>query len=220
MFGPIFERRYFSNHWQAISVTTGSASGIFLMFSGMKTSSTAQSGIENGRQWFAGIICGQRLDDEVTMVDALLVRGLGCGHEMGMDLGSPFRSGATDHLSHHYQSTRREFSIVIVSRKLGVAHEMQKAMEFLMHSRLKPGHVGVATERGIGNQSAETNANPSLFRFIAGGLRDERVEVNLVEAVCEFSNPLIRRHLQGLVCIPQEMHPAELVDHPFTGPRP
>ena len=120
----------------------------------------------------------QGLDDEVGVVDPLFVGGLGGGHEVGVDFGSAFGSGAADDLAHHDECAGGQFSAVVMGRNIGIAHEVQKPVELLHTTSLKPGHVGMFRDLGVGDDAAEADANSALHRFIFGRLCDQGVGVD------------------------------------------
>ena len=160
---------------------------------------------------------GQDIDDEVCVIDSLFVRGLGCGHEMGVDLGTALGSGSTYDLTHHHKGAGGQLAAVIVGRNVGIIQEMQQTVEFLLTSSLKPGHVGMAGDFGIGDETAEADADSALHGFITGRLCDEGIGVDGVEIEGEFFDSFVRCHIQSLICVPKQMNPAELVDHPLAG---
>ena len=71
------------------------------------------------------MLCGQNLDDEVGVIDPLLAGGLGCGHEMGVDIGPPLGSGPADNFAHHHKGPGGQLAAVVVGRDVGITHEVQ-----------------------------------------------------------------------------------------------
>lgn len=75
------------------------------------------------------MLCGEHIDDEFTVIDPLLVCGLRCGHEVGLDLGTAFGSSAADDLAHYHQCSCGQLAVVVVRRDVGIAHELQQPVE-------------------------------------------------------------------------------------------
>jgi len=162
------------------------------------------------------MLSSQHFDDEVGVIDTLLVGGLGCGHEVSVDLSPPLGSSPSNNLAHHHKCSGSQLSAVVVSRDVGITHEVQQPVEFLLTAGLEPGHIGMAGELGVGDETTEADADPALLGFVSGRLCDKGVGVYGVEAVGEFLDPFIRCYLQSLVCVSKQMDPAELVDHPLA----
>jgi hypothetical protein len=100
--------------------------------------------VENAGRRLAGMLGGDDVDDEVGVIDSLLMGGLGGGHEMCVDLGSPLGSRPADDLAHHHQGAGGQLTAVVVGRDVGIAHETQQPVEFL-HSCFDPSLVDCAT---------------------------------------------------------------------------
>jgi hypothetical protein len=165
------------------------------------------------------MICGERFDDEIAMVDTLFTRRLGCGHEVGVDLGSSVGSRTEDDLPKENQGADGKLSAIVVRWYFRVAHEVKQAVKLQEASRLQSCHIRMLADFRIGDEATESDSDAALLRFVSGRLRDKGIGIDVVEVVAESLTPTIRCHLHRLLRVPKEMSPAELKWSPMSRPK-